>query len=100
MDDTTGIVPTIVDAITGAHWSVLAGAILAVVLTVTRRILVAAPAGTARWISAAAGVLSALSVSLLAGAVWWHALIACIVAAPASAGFWDLVGSAMPWKKG
>lgn len=52
------------------------------------------------WISAVSALCGGVGAALLAGAVWWHALMIGLVVAPSSKGFWGRVRSLLPKRKG
>lgn len=96
MDDPS----VLIQAIEHGHWSEAAGGLLIALVSVARLYLeprLEDPA--AAWVSAVAGVLGAAAVALLAGAVWWHALLLALLAAGPSAGLWRLLASLVPSKK-
>ena len=80
---------------------VLCGAILLVVVSLVRVHLDARlEKGAAKdWISAVSSVLGALGVALVAGGLWWHAVLLSLLAAPASSGLWRLVFGLFPGVK-
>ena len=94
MDDPT----ILVTAIEAGRWPEILGAALIVVVSLVRLYLAprleGLPAGD--WVSAVAGILGGLGVALVAGAIWWHALIACVLGAGTSAGLWRLLAACVP----
>ena len=91
------VLQTLIQSASGGQWGVLAGAILLVLVSVVRRITadrLVDPA--AKWVSASSAMAAATAVSLMAGAVWWHAVILGCFGPVASDGFWRLVGSLIP----
>lgn len=89
---------TIVDALGSGRAELIAGAALLAVVSLLRLYLEPRLEGlrAGDWLSAVAGVAGACAVALLAGAVWWHAVLLSLLAAGPSAGLWRLLASLVP----
>jgi hypothetical protein len=95
------ISPLVVDQLIGAagaaQWWRLVGAILLAVIAVVRfvtRDRFAVVVG--EWISAVSALVGGIAAALLAGTVWWHALIIGLLVSSSSRGFWDRIRSLLP----
>lgn len=92
MDD---ISQTIINAIEGGQWSILAGAVLLVLVSVARKMTADLISPASEWVSAVAAMLAAVAVLLIADVTWWHALVLGLLTPAASDGFWRLVSAAI-----
>jgi hypothetical protein len=93
MDGSTDLIRAIE---TNDAWLVVGAMLLAITSMIRAHLEPRLPEGAARdWSSAVSAVAAGLGVALLSGAIWWQALLICLLAAPTSAGLWRLVADAI-----
>lgn len=88
------IVTSIVAAAEGAHWAVLAGLLLTVLVWVARRLLGAKklPSAWVPIVNAVVAVVLAIAGLLVAGQSWHEALGMGLLVGGAAGGFWSMLG--------
>lgn len=91
------MIDTLIGAASDGRWERLIGAILLVLVALVRYVTRDRfSLETGQWISAVSALAGGVGAALLAGTVWWHALLIGLVVAPGSRGFWDRIRDLLP----
>lgn len=94
------VIDTLIGAAEDGHIAQLVGAILLALVGLARSITRDRfTVGVGAWISAVSALLGGVGAALLAGTVWWHAIIIGLLVAPSSRGFWDRIRDLLPKRK-
>jgi hypothetical protein len=92
-EDVSGFVKLMIDAFNAKNWGVFAGlVIMALVWILKKFIWKALPTSALPWVAAGAGIVAAVSTGLIAGVVWWQAILNGLLVGAAGGGLWSLVG--------
>lgn len=88
------IVSDIINAVQGAHWAVLAGLVLTVLVWVARRICGEdrLPAKYIPLVNAGIAVVVAVADLLVRGTVWYEALGTGFLVGATAGGLWSILG--------
>lgn len=91
------VIETLLGAVGSGQWWRLVGAIIVALVAATRYVTADRFAvGVGEWISAVSALLGGIAAALLAGAVWWHALVIGLFVSSTGRGFWDRVRALLP----
>jgi hypothetical protein len=91
-EDPAAAVSLIVEAFRQGHWSLAIGTLVLFVVWVLRRFLwTLIPRNVLPWLTLALAMVVTVVVGLIAGVVWWQALIDGLLTSGVAMAFWSLV---------
>jgi hypothetical protein len=86
-------VEKIIDAYSNKDWGILAGlSIMLLIWIVKRFVWTSLPVSALPWVSIGLGVLVAVATALMAGQLWWKAILNGLTTGAAASGLWSAVG--------
>lgn len=89
----TTLIDTLIESAMAAHWPILVGAALMVLVWLFRQVTGdRVPAKALPLVDAILGLVVAVATLLLAGVVWYRALALGLLTGAVAAGFWSMLG--------
>lgn len=91
--DASEILDGIVNAFNAKNWGIFAGFIVMAFIWGLKKFAWKSLSTSALpWVSAAAGVVAAIATSLVAGQIWWKAILNGLTVGAAASGLWSMLG--------
>ena len=94
--DPGAAVSQVIDDFKAGHWELAIGGLIMILIWVMRKFLwTTIPTKALPWLALALGAVSDMSRLLIAGEVWWQALIGGLLTGGAAMLLWSTVGKAL-----